>query len=138
MALVVAVMSMMLMAALGSALILTTTTEVAASANYVGGVEAFYVADAAVERLVSDLPTVGDWSSLVGLRVETAAQALLPAASSIRVVVTVTAAAVEGAIVVRADAYGPRNVLRTVEATLARTDEVGPASVRLIAWRELR
>ena len=138
MALVVAVMSMMLMAALGSALILSTTTEVAASANYVGGIEAFYVADAAVERMLADLPAVQDWSSLVGLRVETPAGVLLPAVPAIGVILTVTAGAAESAIVVRGDAFGPRNVQRTVQATVARTAEEGPAGIRLLAWREVR
>lgn len=131
-------MSMMLMAALGSALILTTTTEVAAAASYVSGIEAFYVADAEVERMIADLPAVADWNSLVGLRVDRPAEALLPGARSIRVVLTVAAASVDGAIVVRADASGPHNVQRTVEVTVVRSDEVGSSGVRLLAWREPR
>ncbi len=139
-ALVIAVMSMMLMAALGSALVLTTMTEAGVSSNYVSGIEAFYAADAALERTLSDLPGIEDWQSLVGLRVDGPAEALTATTrtSGIRVVLTVAAAGIEGAIVVRAQAYGPRDVERTVEATVTRTDEVGPASVRLLAWRELR
>jgi Tfp pilus assembly protein PilX len=131
-ALVIAVMSMMLMAALGSALVLTTMTEAGVASNYASGVEAFYAAEAEVERTLADLPGTADWQSLIGLRAD---RATTP---RVRVVVTVAAAANDGQIVIRAQAYGPRNVDRTVEATVAHTDEVGPASVRLVAWREVR
>ena len=131
-ALVIAVMSMMLMVALGSALVLTTMTEAGVASSYVSGVEAFYAADAEVERTLSDLPGIEDWHSLIGLRVD---RTVTP---HIRVVLTVAAAGIDGAIVVRAEAYGPRDIERTVEATVARTDDVGPAGVRLVAWRELR
>ena len=127
----IAVMSMMLMAALGSALVLTTMTEAGVSSNYVSGIEAFYAADAAVERTLAGLPAVEDWQSLIGLRVE------LPS-PQVRVVLTVTAAGIDGAIVVRARASGSREVERTVEATVTRSAEAGPASVRLLDWRELR
>jgi hypothetical protein len=139
-ALVIAVMSMMLMAALGAALVLTTTTEAGISASYVAGVEAFYAADAAVERTLADLPDVADWSSLVGVRVEAPADVVAlggPSAPRIRVVLTVSAAPVEGALVIRAQADGPRGVERTVEATVVRTGEAGPAAVRLLSWREV-
>ena len=140
-ALVIAVMSMMLMTALGTALVLTTMTETGISSTYVDGIEAFYAADAAVERTMSDLAAAGDWNTFVGLRSDGPAERLIPTAgtiSRIRVVLSVAAAAVEQAVVVRAEAYGPLGVERTVEATVARTDEVGPASVRLLAWREIR
>jgi hypothetical protein len=131
-ALVIAVMSMMLMTALGSALVLTTMTEAGVASNYVSGVEAFYAADGEVERTLSDLPAIADWHSLIGLRVD---RTTTP---HVHVILTVAAAAIDGAIVVRAQAYGPRDVERTVEATVAHTDEVGPASVRLVGWREVR
>lgn len=131
-ALLIAVMSMMLMAALGSALILTTMTEAGVASNYVSGIEAFYAADAEVERTLSDLPGIGDWHSLIGLRVDRMST------PRVRVVLTVAAASIDGAIVVRAQAYGPRDIERTVETTVAHTGEVGPASVRLLAWREVR
>ena len=140
-ALVIAVMSMMLMAALGSALVLTTMTESGVSSTYVSGLEAFYAADAAVERTLADLPAADDWRSLLGRRVEQSAEALMPTATpmpQVRVVLSVAAAQIEGAIVVRAQAYGPRDVERTVEATVARGEPGGVASVRLLAWRELR
>lgn len=139
-ALVIAVMSMMLMAALGSALVLTTMTEAGVSSNYASGVEAFYAADAAVEHTLADLPGTADWNSLIGLRADGPVEALMGTTrtSGIRVVVSVAAAEVDRAVVVRAQAYGPRGVEKTVEATVARTDEAGPASVRLLAWREVR
>lgn len=140
-ALVIAVMSMMLMAALGSALVLTTMTESGVSSTYVSGLEAFYAADAAVERTLADLPAVDDWRTLLGLRVEHSAEALMPTAMptpQVRVVLTVAAAGIDGAIVVRAQAYGLRGAERTVEVTVTRAGEAGPVGVRLLAWRELR
>ena len=139
-ALIIAVMSMMLMAALGSALVLTTMTEAGVSSNYVSGIEAFYAADAAVEHTLADLPGTPDWDSVIGVRVDGPVEALMGVTptSGIRVVVSVARAEVDRAIVVRAQAYGPRGVERTVEATVARTDEAGPARVRRLAWREVR
>jgi len=140
-ALVIAVMSMMLMAALGSALILTTMTEAGIASTYAGGVEAFYAADAGIDWTLADLPAVADWESLIGVRFDGPADALMPgspAASQLRVVVSVFAAELDGAVIVRAQAFGPREVQRTVEATVARTDEAGPAAVRLLVWREVR
>jgi hypothetical protein len=140
-ALVIAVMSMTLMTALGAALILTTMTETGISANYVGGIEAFYAADAAVERTVAELPAADDWHALIGVRFDGPAEALVPAvptASQIRIVLSVAAAEVEGGLVVRAEASGPRGVDRTVEATVSRTDGVGPAGIRVLAWKEVR
>ena len=131
-ALVIAVMSMMLMTALGSALILTTMTEAGVASNYASGVEAFYAADGELERTLSDLPAIADWNSLIGLRAD---RAVTP---HVHVVLTVVAAAIEGAIVVKAQAYGPHDVQKTVEGTVTRTDEVGRPRVRLLAWRELR
>lgn len=138
-ALVIAVMSMMLMTALGSALILTTMTEAGVSSNYVSGLEAFYAADAAVERTLADLPATEDWSALVGFRADSPLEVLLdrPQSSGIRVVRSVAAAEEDGAIVVKAQAYG-LGVERTVEATVARTAAGAPARVRLLAWREVR
>lgn len=139
-ALVIAVMSMMLMTALGSALILTTMTETGVSSNYVSGLETFYAADAAVERTLADLPATEDWSALVGFRADSPLEVLLdrPQASGIRVVRSVAAAEQDGAIVVRAQAYGLLGVERTVEVTVARTAEEGQPGIRLLAWREVR
>ena len=140
-ALVIAVLSMMLMGALGSALVLTTMTEASVASNYADGVEAFYVADAAVERTLSDLPEVADWTSLFGVRFDGPSDVLMPGAagrSQVRVVVTVADAGVAGAILVRGQALGRRDVQRTVEATVVHTGQTGPAAVRLLAWREVR
>lgn len=140
-ALLVAVMSMMLMAALGSALILTTMTEAGVAGHYAAGVEAFYAADAAVNRTLAELPEVADWSAIAGIRFDGPAEALLsaaPASSQLRIVVTIAAADAGGGLVVRAQASGTRDVQRTVEATVVRTEEPGPANVRLLAWREIR
>jgi Tfp pilus assembly protein PilX len=62
-ALIVALLSMMLLTALGLALSLTTTTERRISSNYRDGVETLYAADAAVERVMQDV--VPDWNRIL-------------------------------------------------------------------------
>jgi hypothetical protein len=65
-ALIVALMSMILMMALGTALMLTTMTEGKIANNYRDGTEALYAADAAVERVMQDILTVPDWNNIIG------------------------------------------------------------------------
>src|SRR5687767_6271960 len=64
-ALIIALMSMLLLTALGMALTLTTSTERRISFNYRDGVEALYAADAGVERVMQDVLTVPDWNRIV-------------------------------------------------------------------------
>ena len=62
---VIALMAMLLMTALGVALILTTSTETLISGNFRNAHEGLYAADAAVERAMDDLLTVPDWNTLL-------------------------------------------------------------------------
>jgi hypothetical protein len=64
-ALIVALLAMMLMMALGTALILTTTTESKITRNFQNSIEAGYAADAGLERAMDDLLTVPDWNTLL-------------------------------------------------------------------------
>ena len=64
-ALVVAMLSLMLLTALGLALMLTTASEMAIAANFRDGQEAFHAADAAMERAMQDILTVPDWNTLL-------------------------------------------------------------------------
>jgi hypothetical protein len=64
-ALVVALMTMLLLTALGIALTLVTATETKISGNHRAGSEALYAADAAVERVMQDLLTVPDWNRIL-------------------------------------------------------------------------
>lgn len=64
-ALIMALMAMILMAALGAALVMTTTTETSISANYSRAEEGLYAADAAMERALDDVLTVPDWNKLI-------------------------------------------------------------------------
>ena len=64
-ALIVATMAMLLMMALGAALILMTTTEAKIARNYGSSLESLYAADAAAERAVDDLASIADWNSLL-------------------------------------------------------------------------
>lgn len=63
-ALLIALMAMMLMTSLATALIMTTITETKIASSYGAGIEAFYAADAAIERVIDDLRTIPDWSDL--------------------------------------------------------------------------
>jgi hypothetical protein len=64
-ALVIAMMAVMLLTALGAAVIMVTNTETAISANYKNGQEALYAADAAVERVMQDLLMVPRWNDIL-------------------------------------------------------------------------
>jgi len=64
-ALIVALMAMLLLSALGLALVLTTTTETMITGNFRGGEEALYAADAGIERTMQDLLTVPDWNTVL-------------------------------------------------------------------------
>ncbi len=64
-ALVVAMMAMLLMSALGLALVLTTTSETLISGNFRNSAEASYAADAVLERAMDDVLTVSDWNKLL-------------------------------------------------------------------------
>lgn len=63
-ALIIALLSMLLLTALGMALTLTTSTEGRIAYNYRDGVEALYAADAAIERVMQDVLTVPDWNNM--------------------------------------------------------------------------
>src|SRR5882672_606382 len=58
-------MAMMMMVALGTALILTTTTESKITRNFRNTSEGMYAADAALERAVDDVLTIHDWNNLL-------------------------------------------------------------------------
>jgi Tfp pilus assembly protein PilX len=61
-ALVIVLLAMMLIAALGMALSLTTSTETRIAAGYAWGAETFYAADAAIEHVLDDLTGLVDWT----------------------------------------------------------------------------
>src|SRR5438309_4268936 len=64
-AMIVALMAMLLMSALGAALVMTTTSETIIAGNFSRGQEGLYAADAAFERAMDDLLTVPDWNKLL-------------------------------------------------------------------------
>jgi hypothetical protein len=64
-AMLVALMAMLLMSALGAALLLTTSSETTIAGNFREDGEALYAADAALERSIDDLLTVPDWNELL-------------------------------------------------------------------------
>ena len=71
-ALVVAMMAMLLMSALGAALVLTTSSETIIATNFRSSAEGRYAADAALERIVGDLLTMPDWDPLLNGAVQSA------------------------------------------------------------------
>jgi hypothetical protein len=64
-ALIVTLMTMMLVTALGLGLIVTTMSETAISSNNKDSAEAFYAADAGIERVMQDLLLVPDWNRIL-------------------------------------------------------------------------
>ena len=64
-ALIVSLMAVLLLSGLGLALVLTTSTEAMVAANFRNGQEALYAADAALERVLSDLLAVPDWNPIL-------------------------------------------------------------------------
>jgi hypothetical protein len=62
---IVAMMALLLMSALGIALVLTTSSETMIAGNFSNSSEALYAADAAVERSMEDILTVPDWNRLL-------------------------------------------------------------------------
>jgi len=69
---VIAMMALLLMTALGVALVLSASSETMIASNYRGGSEALYAADAIVERAMDDLLTVADWNQLLAGSVRSA------------------------------------------------------------------
>jgi PilX N-terminal len=64
-AMIVAMMAMLLMTALGVALVLTTSSETTIANNYRNSSEALYAADAVLERAMDDILTVPDWNKMI-------------------------------------------------------------------------
>ncbi len=64
-ALIIALMAMMLLTALGAAIVMVSSTETHISSNYRNGQEALYAADAAVERVVQDLLMIPRWNDIL-------------------------------------------------------------------------
>ena len=64
-ALVIALLAMMLMTALGMALMLTSQTETLIGGNFRDSVEGSYAADAGIERVMQDVLTIPDWNTIL-------------------------------------------------------------------------
>jgi Tfp pilus assembly protein PilX len=64
-ALVIALLAMMLMTALGMALMLTSETESLIGGNFRDSMEANYVADAGIERVMQDVLSIPDWNTIL-------------------------------------------------------------------------
>jgi hypothetical protein len=71
-AMIVAMMAMLLMSALGIALLMTSASETMIASNFRDGGEALYAADAVLERSLDDLLTVPDWDQLLNGSVQSA------------------------------------------------------------------
>ena len=65
-ALFVTILAMLLLSAIGGSLVLGTISETAIAANFLGGRDVFYAADAALERALADLAETVDWSAVLG------------------------------------------------------------------------
>jgi hypothetical protein len=57
---------MLLVSAIGGSLILSTISDTAIAANFLGGRDVFHAADAALERALADLAETSDWTAVLG------------------------------------------------------------------------
>lgn len=64
-ALIIALMAMMLLTALGAAVVMVSNTETHIAANYSNSQEALYAADAVSERVVQDLLLIPRWNDIL-------------------------------------------------------------------------
>jgi PilX N-terminal len=64
-ALIIALMAMMLLTALGAAVVMVSNTETHIAGNYRNSQEALYAADAGVERVVQDLLLIPRWNDIL-------------------------------------------------------------------------
>lgn len=64
-ALIIALMAMMLLTALGAAVVMVSSTETHIAGNYRNSAEALYAADAAAERVVEDLLLIPRWNDIL-------------------------------------------------------------------------
>jgi hypothetical protein len=71
-AMIIALLSVLLMAALGAALVMTTSSETIIAGNFSRGSEGLYAADAAMERALDDILTVPDWNNLLSGSIQSA------------------------------------------------------------------
>src|SRR2546430_364748 len=101
-AMIGALMAMQLMAALGAALVMTTTSETIIAGNFSRGPAGLHVADAAFDRARDDLLTGPAWIKLPD---GTTGGNLGP-----------------GVLARRAEAFGPRGAHKIIEMTVARTN----------------
>jgi hypothetical protein len=65
-AMLMAMAAMLLMSALGIALVLTTSSEAVIASNFRDSSEGVYAADAALERSLDDLRAIPDWNGVLG------------------------------------------------------------------------
>jgi hypothetical protein len=215
MMLVAALMVMLLMSALGAALILLTSSETMIAANFRNSLAALYAAEAAADQALAEVAAVGDWDQLLngsvrstfvdgspsGTRLVNGTPvdlSQLVALASCHKTTTCSGAEMDaitaerpwgtnnprwqlyaygsiknamagadspyymvvlvgddpsetdnnplddgggrdnpgaGVLLLRAQAFGPRNAHKTIEFAIART---GGGRLRLLSWRELR
>jgi len=64
-AMILALMAMLVMSALGAALLVAAATESRIARNFRNSTEAFYAADAAIEYSVGELQSTADWTALL-------------------------------------------------------------------------
>jgi hypothetical protein len=65
-ALLIVVLALLMLSAIGAALVLATTAETHIAMNFQRSDEALYAADAAAERALDDLRAISDWTSVLG------------------------------------------------------------------------
>jgi hypothetical protein len=154
-AVVLALLAMVLLGALGAALLVGADVETRVAANYRDGMAAVYAAETAIEMVLPDLLASPDWPALVealppvpgapGWTVyfEAPLRDLVPAAGVLQdldvgVWIAEDPTAPVERLSIAGRAHGPGGIRRTVQATIVRTAVSGAPQLRIAYWREAR
>jgi hypothetical protein len=119
-ALLVALVAMLLMSALGVALVWTTSSETLVAGNFGDAQEGLYAAEAVLERAVNDLSAVADWNTVLNGSARSAFVDGQPSgARSLPDGSTLDLGQVAGAATWRLYAYGPLSSMlpATIDST---------------------
>jgi hypothetical protein len=149
-ALLVAIMATLLMAAIGSALVLTTSSETRIADNFRRVQEGLYAAEAIVELATVALLAAPDWSALLSesspvgngpgdwrtLYSYRPLSGMLPPSalgSDFFVSAMIAGDSGSGGLSIRGESFGPRGEHSVVEVTVTQAE----GAVRMVSWRLL-
>jgi Tfp pilus assembly protein PilX len=148
MALVTALMAMLMMLAIGAAIVVNTITETTIAANHRDAVQALYAAEAGIELAISQLRATADWSAAAGdprgaIFVQGPLAALVQSGTvdqrlNVAASVYPDPHGDQDVLIVRSSASAT-GIRRSIEVTIRRAPATGGATARkieMLSWRE--